>query len=690
MAGRVAGTCDVCQSDAGFTKEDDGFFYCVYCRSQADGIRDTGIDEEGVFSQYTPRFSRARPSRAPVADTEPVSQVKSTMSQHLDRSHFLDNMEEDVNEPTEPRDFASSLKNFSYDDYYTEIRSRYLKGFQLMMQLQSQALVEKFGVSPLIVGLVGPLWFRFLASTKVMAGGWADQAVQDSETQMQGEADEFQPSANNRWEEPVNIYGKRLAYVWYKSLKHALPIPCSLAISLLVCHLAREPILPTDILKWAHEGKLPYISACFAIEKQLGSCTEACPITVNRMFRPVQVISSQKLEAMAAGIAQRIGLKLPPVNFYSIASRYLRQLSLPTEKILPSACHIYEWSMPSELYLSASEARIPTRAYVMSILIVAIRNLFDINGYGVWESSLSDPSCSSSRVKNGDNESRSHLNETASETADDVSSSHDVKPSGTKDRDLSAVELLQILDAKYYELSNNTHEYSSDLATYLQYCKDVVFSRPSFEDADDEKLIDELWAFYQNNKGAQTPDENETSSDDPRKKEDDEARNRGSQSSCSTSRRSGDSDSGDDCSKCSTDRVNCCHREQDSACSSRTPKGSAKEKALRLLKLDMEENHFCYLSPRMVIKRRDYLHYSRKRKEVLIYAVHADYYLLLRCCAKVAEVETRIMHIAVLRLERRLKWLEKRIEQSLFHHSNPGSGCEFCEVDEKDTGNDTR
>lgn len=165
--------------------------------------------------------------------------------------------------------------------------------------------------------------------------------------------------------------------------------------------------------------------------------------------------------------------------------------------------------------------------------------------------------------------------------------------------------------------------------------------------------------------GAQTPDENEKSSDDPKKKED-EARNRGSQSRCSTSRKSGDSDSGDEATE-----------------------GSAKEKALRLLKLDMEDNHFCYRPPRKIIRSRDYVHYSRKRQGVLLYAVHADYYLLVRCCAKVAEVETRIMHTAVLRMERRLNWLENRIDRSLFRHSNPGSGCEFCEGDVKDAGNDT-
>lgn len=158
-----------------------------------------------------------------------------------------------------------------------------------------------------------------------------------------------------------------------------------------------------------------------------------------------------------------------------------------------------------------------------------------------------------------------------------------------------------------------------------------------------------------------TPDAKERCSEDSRNRKD-EVRSRGDQSRCSTSSKSDDSEKGDG--------------NQDAASS-----GSSleKEKALKQLKLDMEENKFCYIAPRFMIKRRDYLHYARRRKDVLIYAVHADYYILLRCCAKVGLVETRIMHIAVLSLERRLQWLEKRIDHSLLLHSNIDGACEFCE-----------
>lgn len=62
-----------------------------------------------------------------------------------------------------------------------------------------------------------------------------------------------------------------------------------------------------------------------------------------------------------------------------------------------------------------------------------------------------------------------------------------------------------------------------------------------------------------------------------------------------------------------------------------------------------------------------------------INAVHADYYILLRCCAKVAHVETRIMQTAVLKLERRLQLVEKRLEPSLHFKPNPEDICKFCE-----------
>ncbi|KAK6159523.1 hypothetical protein DH2020_006837 [Rehmannia glutinosa] len=685
MVGRVERTCQVCGSNVGFTMSDDGFFYCGYCNSRADDIVDTGVDEEQFFSHYSASCNRVRPANANVIAAEPISQVKLNTSQYLDHPDIpVDDME-DVDDgvgPTGPSDFGSSRKKFSYEQYYSEIRSRYVSGIQVMIQLQCKALVEKFNVSPLVIGLIGPLWLRFLASTRVMADEWADRAVHDSEAQTQayhspslnpGEVEEFQPSAQYR-AEPVNIHGKRVVYVWYRSLRSTIPLSCSLAISFLVCHVAREPILPSDMLKWVLEGKLPYFAAFSEIEKQLGSHSEACPIRVSRMFRPIQAISSQKLESMAAEIAQKIGLELPTVNFYAIASRYLKQLSLPTGEILPLASRLCEWSTPTELYLSANEFRIPTRVCVMSILVVAIRILFDINGYGMWESSLSNPSCLNTR-KNADDDSYLNNSE-ASGTKSDV-----------PDTRLNVIKLLQILEAKYNKL-DDVHAYSSDLLTYLQYCKDVVFSglRPSYEDLEEEKLLEELWDFYLNKKDVGRLDNQEGDSsgssglNNKRSKVVDESKQEEVKKTMADK---------NTCDSSSQKSDTCHHGDQDSAHGSRPSKESPKDEAIRQLKLDMEDNKFCYIPPRVKVKRKDYLHYARRRKEVYVYAVHADYYILLRSCAKVAQVETRVMHVAVLSLERRLQWLEKRVDSLLHVKLNLNDVCDFCK-DEfvQNTGDD--
>ncbi|VVA92445.1 unnamed protein product [Arabis nemorensis] len=97
----------------------------------------------------------------------------------------------------------------------------------------------------------------------------------------------------------------------------------------------------------------------------------------------------------------------------------------------------------------------------------------------------------------------------------------------------------------------------------------------------------------------------------------------------------------------------------------------------------MGENLFRYIPPRVRVKRLDYLQYARKKEDgVLIYAAHADYYILLRVCAKVTEIDAKNMHRGVLSFEKRLAWIEKRIDQVL--HLTPPS---VTREDGRDGGN---
>ncbi|GKC52519.1 TATA box-binding protein-associated factor RNA polymerase I subunit B isoform X1, partial [Tanacetum coccineum] len=192
-------------------------------------------------------------------------------------------------------------------------------------------------------------------------------------------------------------------------------------------------------------------------------------------------------------------LELPPVNFYAIASRYLRQLSLLVETILPHACRIYEWSMPSELWLSANEFRLPTHSFVLSILIVAIRILYNIHGLD----EEAEFECNVD-VNSGAELSSLSNNRDISEPC--TSSQSGVSYTGPynelpKQSNLDATDILHVLHSKYNKLID-TSDHGKDLEKYLEYCKDVVFAEVelSFEDHEEDKLMKDIWDFYQKKK----------------------------------------------------------------------------------------------------------------------------------------------------------------------------------------------
>lgn len=278
------------------------------------------------------------------------------------------------------------------------------------------------------------------------------------------------PSKSN--EQHHAKYDLEAVKAWFKSLKKTIPLSYTLAISFLACHLAREAVLPTDIVKWSLEGKLPYFAAFLEIENdmdQFGQSSRACPISSSSMFRPIDSVPVQKLESLAASVAVSIGLDLPPVNFYAIASRFLTKLALPVEKILPHACRIYEWSMPPDLWLSTNELRIPTRVCVMSILIVAVRIVYNIHGFGDWERSLSSRHVSSSTSENSGGEEPS----SSCEMKDEADKDSDGRPHSKDDSDtnfdrnilhahnsnLDTAELLAKLDARYNGVADDYGKY---------------------------------------------------------------------------------------------------------------------------------------------------------------------------------------------------------------------------------------
>ncbi|KAK1435820.1 hypothetical protein QVD17_01590 [Tagetes erecta] len=601
MADVLSLKCETCGHVGLKLEESDGYFYCDECHVRADGVRDTAVENDET--PVTQERAKASVRRAkPVDDREP--------------------------------------KTVDYE----KIRDRYVMGVQIMIELQIKDLVNKFQVSPIIVGMIEPVWLRFVASTKLFSDDWAKIV----KGKIEGVGCKDKREANRH-----KVFCKRCV----KILSKTIPLSYSLVISFLACHLAREPILSTDIIKWALEGKLSYFAAFVEINKQLveiderlveidehlAEIIEQCS---SHMFRPTQVIPIHKLEPLAASIAQTIGLELPPVNFYAIASRYLKQLSLPVNLILPHACHIYQWSMPPELWLSANEFKLPTHVFVLSILIVSIRLLYNIHGFGKWEMSLS-------RAFEVIDEKKSKVY-SVDELSQPCSSQSDVDDSAaepcnkqSEQSNLDATDILVMLQSKYNELID-TSDHAKDLDTYLKYCKDVVFAgeESSLEDG----IIESLWDFYpkqKDHKPSKSCLRPSSSHKRPRDRK---------QSNMNRTKKPKDDN----------DQVTL------------DPKESYKDEEMRRMKSSMKEDKFCYIPPRKRIKRHDYLHYTRKKGDgAYVYAAHADYYILLRSCARVAQLDVRSMHAAVLSFERRLDWLEKNIQHSLKQMPRY-EACELC------------
>jgi hypothetical protein len=180
--------------------------------------------------------------------------------------------------------------------------------------------------------------------------------------------------------EPWTTYGERTRFIWLRSLKARIPLRASLAITYLVCHLAREPVLPTDIINWAFEGTLPYVSAYTEIEKRSNWGSQLQLFKASKIFKPQRMTNARVVEYLASLIGDRIGLELPPVNFHAISRRFLKELDLPVERLAPYVCRLYEWFPSSGLWLTSQASKFPTRVYVMAMLVVVFKILYKLDG----------------------------------------------------------------------------------------------------------------------------------------------------------------------------------------------------------------------------------------------------------------------------------------------------------------------
>jgi hypothetical protein len=187
--------CQNCLFVGSVDDSDDGFFYCPKCNVRFDGVFDNDVDD--VIDVYTLRFRRKQSAAIKAEEnSQPCSEYDAW-------SKFVNNLLEDETQQNDdihvkeqnfdgtgvshPRDFGSSkLKTSKYYHDHNQIRMRYVMGLQMIIELQCEALVKEFKVTPLICGLVGPIWLRFISKTGVFDDDRAYTVMCNSEMQKEG------------------------------------------------------------------------------------------------------------------------------------------------------------------------------------------------------------------------------------------------------------------------------------------------------------------------------------------------------------------------------------------------------------------------------------------------------------------------------------------------------------------------
>lgn len=190
----------------------DGSYFCQSCGAQNENyieeafdnddahvftarfVRETRVgasqNEEQVKSQIPPEIfagSQAFISQPPpgLASQSPLGDVygsvygigsgagsgagPSQASQLLSSQFGLASQKSQRQQPIDKETLSNS------------IRKSYVEGIQKILFLQCEALVKEFDVTPLICGIVGPIWLRYLASTRVFEEAWADEALEVAE-----------------------------------------------------------------------------------------------------------------------------------------------------------------------------------------------------------------------------------------------------------------------------------------------------------------------------------------------------------------------------------------------------------------------------------------------------------------------------------------------------------------------------
>ena len=198
----MSGLCSVCGS-TDLSAGGDGFSYCNVCGSQSQFYQDQAFDyddthvynarnvrERGIArkeSQLATQASQLQQTLATqgsqLATQEDLAYFQASQFQSQYLSQFGDDtmpFSQALGASQVPVGTLSESEDLGLSD---RVRKVYVEGVQMLVQMQCEALVERFGVTPLVCGILGPVWMKFVSSTCVYEKEWAEEALLVAEAQ---------------------------------------------------------------------------------------------------------------------------------------------------------------------------------------------------------------------------------------------------------------------------------------------------------------------------------------------------------------------------------------------------------------------------------------------------------------------------------------------------------------------------
>ncbi|MCO5605189.1 hypothetical protein L7F22_059369 [Adiantum nelumboides] len=705
------GLCNICGGND-LQGGEDGYFYCSACGSQSQQFQEQLLDYEAMagYTKRTQRSVAAPEERAggiAAAGDDPDPHLPSSQTPFFSRVGFTDaskpwetpsatwvSSDRPAPQPPQPVDPMETMDNDA-----AAIRILYIEGLQHIVQLQCETLVQTFQVSPLICRIFGPIWLRFISFTRVLEKDWGREAIQVEEARIEKrkrrpnkKKKDIPPDEEDGLDDSKDAVQMRMAlgFIWLNALKERIPLAASLAIIYLACHIAGEAIISTDIVQWAVKGSLPYLSAFSEVEKKRYGL--AWPIEARLMFKPIDVVGARKLEFMAASIARRIGLRLPPVNFDAISRRLLKDLNLPVDRLSNFVHRVFEWYRPPGLYLSDEPSALPTRVYVMAMVMITLKVLYKIDGqlYGDTHEvgcgkGIGSPSDREKHVceatfttnqptKKVNSKARDlgdwHVVDGNTETfmgkATQNSCFRHSQTFGESDDVWNADALVEKLEKSWNDHIIKPFDYEKELDSYLKYSQNFIFSGLKLE-GEEENMCERLWRLYEH----------------PPKKDDAVSREKlmipdipevqslsqDSHFSFAGSNVSGSKKEGVDMVSDPYDSKaeKTLSKRLDRACEENTQNRS-KFPSLEKLVPHMESLGFQCLPPRkQALTACKYLRYVRKKAKggSSLQLVHADYFMVLCACARLIRVHPAALHWCVQRIEKSLLAIEEKAKDFL-------------------------